>query len=154
MLLSAYSSSYGIITSALRFTNVYGAGMALKDSVIARLLRAAAQGSGIEIYGDGEQSRDYLYVTDAARAVELGLGLDHSEVVSIGGERSISMNDLYALTCEVTGVAIPAVHGAARPGEMPAVIVDMRHAHELGFQPELALREGLEAAWEDFKKTV
>jgi len=150
MLLSAYSGCYGIVTVALRFTNVYGAGMRLKDSVIARLLRAAKQGTGIEIYGDGEQVRDYLYVTDAARAVELGLGLGHSEVVSIGGERSISMNDLHALTCEVTGIAIPAPHTDARPGEMPAVIVDMAHAHELGFEPELQLREGLTAAWEDF----
>ena len=85
MLLAAYSASYGLMTVALRFTNIYGAGMQTKDSVIARLMRAASSGGGIQIYGDGEQVRDYLYVTDAARAIELGLALPKSDTVTVGG---------------------------------------------------------------------
>jgi len=133
MLLAAYGASYGIVTVALRFTNIYGAGMQTKDSVIARLMRAAASGGGIEIYGDGEQVRDYLYVTDAARAIELGLSLDKSETVTIGAASSVSMNVLHALACEATGVAIGAEHIPGKPGEMPAVIVDTSHATALGF---------------------
>jgi UDP-glucose 4-epimerase len=152
MLFSAYSASYGLKTVALRYTNVYGAGMQTKDSVIARLMRAALTGGGIEIYGSGEQLRDYLYVTDAARAIELGLTLDHSDVLTIGARESVSMNTLHALACEVTGVAIGAEHIPAKPGEMPAVIVDTSHAVSLGYSPEFSVRDGLAAAWADFKE--
>jgi UDP-glucose 4-epimerase len=153
MLLSAYSACYGITTVALRYTNVYGAGMQMKDSVIARLMRAGQSGAGIEIYGDGEQLRDYLYVTDAARAMLFGLGLEQPDTITIGGEESISMNTLHRHACEVTGVEIPATHIRARPGEMPAVIVKMDHAREMGFRTELSVRDGLQETWDDFKRT-
>lgn len=154
MLMSAYSASYGITTVALRFTNIYGAGMQLKDSVIARLMRAAMQEGGIEIYGDGEQLRDYLYVTDAAKAIELGLALEASDTLTIGGAKSISMNELIAFAREATGVEIGATHVEARAGEMPAVIVDTTHAHERGFRPEYDVLAGLQATWQDFLARV
>jgi UDP-glucose 4-epimerase len=150
MLLTSYGASYGIVTVALRFTNIYGAGMQTKDSVIARLMRAAASGGGIQIYGDGEQVRDYLYVTDAARAIELGLELPASDTVTIGAASSVSMNVLHQLACEATGVAIGAEHIPGKPGEMPAVIVDTSHATELGFACEYDVLDGLKATWADF----
>jgi len=150
MLLAAYSASYGIVTVALRFTNIYGAGMQTKDSVIARLMRAASSGAGIQIYGDGEQVRDYLYVTDAARAIELGLVLPKSDTVTVGAAASVSMNALFELACQATGVAIGAEHIPGKPGEMPAVIVDTAHASELGFVCEFDVLEGLKATWADF----
>jgi UDP-glucose 4-epimerase len=150
MLMSAYSASYGIICVALRFTNIYGAGMQTKDSVIARLMRAAASNGGIQIYGDGEQVRDYLYVTDAARAIELGLALPTSDTVTVGAASSVSMNVLYELACQATGAAIGAEHIPGKPGEMPAVIVDTAHATELGFTCEYDVLAGLQATWADF----
>ena len=151
MLLSAYSAAYGLITVALRFTNIYGAGMQTKDSVIARLMRAAQSGGGIQIYGNGEQLRDYLYVTDAARAIELGLTLVASDTVTIGAAESVSMNVLHQLACEATGVAIGAEHIDGKPGEMPAVIVRTSHAAELGFSCEYDVLAGLKATWADFR---
>jgi UDP-glucose 4-epimerase len=150
MLLSAYAASYAMTTVALRFTNIYGAGMQAKDSVVARMMRAALQGGGIDIYGDGEQLRDYLYVSDAVAAIELALGLEHADVLTIGFGASVSMNELYRLACEVTGVAIGARHVPAKPGEMPAVVVDISKAKAAGFMPRYGLREGLAATWEDF----
>lgn len=151
MLLSCYAASYGLRAVALRFTNIYGAGMQAKDSVVARMMRAALQGGGIDIYGDGEQLRDYLYVSDAVAAIELALGLDESDALTIGAGTSVSMNQLYRLTCEVTGVAIGARHVPAKPGEMPAVVVDIAHARSAGFAPRYTLRDGLAATWEDFQ---
>lgn len=150
MLFSAYAASYGFVTVALRFTNVYGAGMQVKDSVIARMMRAALAGGGIQVYGDGEQLRDYLYVTDAARALELGLSAPEATVLTIGGGESVSMNELLRLACEVTGVEIGKEHVAAKPGEMPAVVVDISKARAAGFVPDYPLRRGLEATWRDF----
>jgi UDP-glucose 4-epimerase len=152
MLLSAYSASYGITSVALRFTNIYGIGMQLKDSVIARMMKAALAGGGIEIYGDGEQVRDYVFVTDAVSSLLLGLELEASDVLTIGAARSVSMNVLHQLTCDATGVAIGAVHIAGKPGEMPAVIVDTSHAAARGFTPAFTLEDGLAATWEDFRK--
>ena len=153
MLLSAYAASYAMTTVALRFTNIYGAGMQVKDSVVARMMRAALAGGGIDIYGDGEQLRDYLYVTDAVAAIELGLGVAATDVLTIGFGTSVSMNELYRLACEVTGVAIGARHVPAKPGEMPAVVVDTAKARALGFAPRYTLREGLAATWEDFGRS-
>ena len=154
MLLSAYGASYGLVTVSLRFTNIFGAGMQAKDSVVARMMRAALLGGGIDIYGDGEQLRDYLYVTDAVAAVELGLSLPASDVLTIGAGESVSMNQLYALACEVTGVAIGARHVPAKPGEMPAVVVDTTRAKAAGFGPRYSLRDGLAATWEDFRASA
>jgi len=151
MLLSAYSASYGLKTVALRFTNVYGRGMQLKDSVIARMMRAALAGGGIQIYGDGEQVRDYVYVTDVTAAIELAIGLARSETLTIGAAESVSMNDLHRIACEVTGVDIGKEHVAAKAGEMPAVIVDNRRALSRGWRPEHDIRAGIMATWEDFK---
>ena len=72
MLLSGYAGAYGLRTPALRLTNVYGPGMRHKDSFIPRLMRAAAEGGGVEVYGDGLQRRDLVHVGDVARAFATG----------------------------------------------------------------------------------
>ena len=142
MLFSAYAASYGFTTVVLRFTNVYGAGMQSKDSVVARLMRCAVNGGTIQIYGDGEQRRDYVYVTDTVAAVEIGLALGRAETLTIGAGRSVSMNELWQTACAVTGVAIGADHVAAKPGEMPAVVVDTSRARSLGYAPAYDLAGG------------
>jgi UDP-glucose 4-epimerase len=151
MLLWCYSGSYGMQTAALRFTNVYGVGMQAKDSVIARLMKAALGGPPVPIYGDGEQRRDYVFVGDAVSAIELGLGVGEGEVMTIGAGSSVSMNELHAIASEVVGHEIPTVPSPAKPGEMPAVIVDTSHACSLGFNADYDLRRGLAATWEDFR---
>lgn len=154
MLLSAYSASYSITTVAMRFTNIYGIGMQLKDSVIARMMKAALVGGGIEIYGDGEQVRDYVFVTDAVSSLLLGLSLPQSNILTIGAARSVSMNVLHQLTCDATENTIGALHVAGKPGEMPAVIVDISRARSLGFSPAFTLEEGLRATWLDFRTSA
>ncbi|HUY06431.1 MAG TPA: NAD-dependent epimerase/dehydratase family protein [Acidimicrobiales bacterium] len=152
MLLSAYAASYSMTSVALRFTNVYGIGMQLKDSVIARMMKAALVGGSIEIYGNGEQVRDYIFVTDAVASLLLGLALDTSNVLTIGSARSVSMNALHRLACDATETEIGATHVAGKPGEMPAVIVDTSLARSLGFSPAFTLEEGLRATWLDFRR--
>jgi UDP-glucose 4-epimerase len=150
MLASAYSSCYGMAVACLRFTNVYGPGMATKDSVVARLMRAARDRGEVQIYGDGTQVRDYLFVDDAVAAIELALERGHSGPLTVGFGESVSMNQLHRLACEVTGVDIPARRVPARAGEMPAVEVDTSLARSLGFRPAVSLREGLAATWAYF----
>lgn len=150
MLCSAYAASFGLVTVALRFTNLYGPGMQDKDSVVARLMRAARAGGGIEVYGDGEQLRDYLYIDDACRALELALDLSAPTTLCVGLGRSVSMNELHRLACEATGRAIGKVHVPPKAGEMPAVVVDTSRLEALGLRPAVDLPEGLAATWRDF----
>lgn len=150
MLMSAYSTSFGLKAVALRFTNVYGRGMQAKDSVIARMMRAALAGTGISIYGDGTQVRDYVYVSEVVSAIQLAIELDQSELFVVGSARSLSVLELHRIVCDATGVEIPAEHVPANRGEMPAVIVDNSYAKSLGWRPEHDIVSGVDATWKDF----
>ena len=71
MLVSCYTAAYGIAGCALRFSNVYGPGMQHKDSFVPRLMRAARDGHGVQVYGDGTQIRDLIHVDDIVSALLL-----------------------------------------------------------------------------------
>lgn len=150
MLLSGYAGSYAIRCPVVRLTNVYGPGMAHKDSFVPRLMRAAASGGEVEVYGDGEQRRDLVFVEDVARAFTRAVETWPSGPVIVGGSRSYTVNDIVRTAREATGQAIATRRVAAKPGEMPAVVVDIARARELGFEPRVSLLEGLRSAWEDF----
>ncbi len=149
MLLAGYAGAYGLSTCALRFTNIYGPGMSGKDSIVARLLRAALAGGGIQIYGDGRQRRDYVHVDDVVAAVLAATTRTCTGPVIIGSGRSVTVLELVDAARRVTGCPLPAEHVAARRGEMPAVIVDLsRAAGVLGYRPAIGLVEGLRGAWQ------
>lgn len=150
MLLSSYAGSYDLPSVALRFTNIYGRGMHVKDSIVARIMRAAMASRPIQVYGDGEQRRDYLYVTDAVQSVLLGLTPGCPELLTIGSERSISVNQLLELAAEAVGSPVAAEHVAARKGEMPIVEVDTSRARGAGFAPRYSLERGLAETWDHF----
>jgi UDP-glucose 4-epimerase len=155
MLLAGYAGSYGISGAALRFTNVYGPGMAAKDSFVPRLMRAALAGDEVEVYGDGQQRRDLVHVSDVVQAVCSAWDREYSGTAIVGGGFSVSVLDMVSTVREVTGHALPARHVAAKAGEMPAVIVDIARARrDLGYAPRMGLRDGLTTVWEDFCRTA
>ena len=150
MLLSAYAGAYGMRTCALRFANVYGPGMRHKDSFVPRLMRAAAAGDGVRVYGDGTQLRDYVHVDDVVQAVTLAWRTDHLGPLVVGSGRSTSVNELIETARVVTGAPIPAEHTAPKRGEMPAVVLDISAARALGYRPRHDLASGLATVWPDF----
>jgi UDP-glucose 4-epimerase len=150
MLLSGYAGAFGLRAPMVRLTNVYGPGMGHKDSFVPRLLRAAATDSGVQIYGDGEQRRDLVHVHDAARAIVAAVDGWPTGPVIIGGNRSFTVNEIAQAARDATGKAIPATAVAAKPGEMPAVVVDITRARSRGFEPRVSLTEGMRSAWPDF----
>jgi UDP-glucose 4-epimerase len=144
MLLSCYNAAYGVRGVALRFTNVYGPGMSEKDSIVPRLMRVAANGSTFDVYGDGMQLRDYVNVSDVVAAILLGLrqpGL--SGPLVIGSGSSVSVLDLVELVEKVLGAELNVRRVPAKPGEMPAVIVDNSAALSWGWRPQVSLEDGL-----------
>ena len=155
MLMSAYTASYGLRCAVVRLTNVYGPGMQAKDSIVARLMRAIRLGATFEIYGDGTQVRDYVHVTDVVAAMRLGLLSDQwAGPTVIGSGTSLSVLEVVAAVEEVSGADVSVRHGAAKAGEMPAVIVDPSRAHAAGWSPRFpAFRDGLVGVWEEWSKT-
>ncbi|GAA1564780.1 NAD-dependent epimerase/dehydratase family protein [Kribbella sancticallisti] len=153
MLLSAYSGSYGLATAALRFTNVYGPGMAHKDSFVPRMMRAALAGEGVRVYGDGLQRRDLVYIDDVVAGVLLALETQYDGRAIIGSGDSVSVMDMLEAVRAVSGAAVPAEHVDAQAGEMPAVVVDVSaSAEKLGYRPTVTLKDGLARTWQYFRQ--
>ncbi|MEO3873744.1 NAD-dependent epimerase/dehydratase family protein [Nonomuraea sp. B12E4] len=150
MLLSAYSGVYGMRTSALRFANVYGPGMLHKDSFVPRLMRAAAAGQGVQVYGDGSQLRDYVHVDDVVQAMLLAWTEGHDGPLIVGSGTSVSVNELIEAARKATGAPIPVEQVPAKQGEMPAVVLDISAARALGYQPRHDLASGMATVWPDF----
>jgi UDP-glucose 4-epimerase len=153
MLMSAYTAAYGLRCAPLRLTNVYGPGMQAKDSIVARLMRAIRLGRTFEIYGDGRQVRDYVHAADVTAAVRLGLLDDRwAGPTVIGAGRSLSVLEVIQAVRDVTGAEFEVRHGPARPGEMPAVIVDSSAARAAGWTPQYSFEEGLAGVWAEWSR--
>jgi UDP-glucose 4-epimerase len=151
MLMSGYAGAYDMATCALRFTNVYGPGMSHKDSFVPRLMRAALNGDGVRVYGDGTQRRDLVFLDDVVRGIENAWDAEHVGRAIVGAGRSVSVLDLIDTVREVTGARIPVEHVPAPGGEMPAVVVNIaRSAETIGYRPAHSLADGLAATWQYF----
>ena len=151
MLIAGYAHAYGIAGTVLRLTNVYGPGMQDKDTLIARLMRAALAEGPIGIYGNGQQERDYVYIDDVVSAFTLALDHPWNGPVVVGSGTSMSVNRVHETAAEVCGVPIPIQRLEPRAGEMPAVRVDISRARAMGYSPAIALDDGLRAVWDDFR---
>jgi UDP-glucose 4-epimerase len=150
MLLSGYGASYGMQTCSLRLTNVYGEGMVHKDSFVPRLMRAALSGEYVQVYGDGTQRRDLVNAADVCRALTLAWDHEVEGPMIVGSGSSISVLDLVDAAREATGHELPVKHVEAKPGEMPAVIVSIDRARSIGYEPRVALVDGLRGVWHEF----
>jgi UDP-glucose 4-epimerase len=143
---SAFAASYGLPTTVLRFSNVYGPFSHHKGSVVATFLKAAAAGEPLVVFGDGEQTRDFVYVDDVARGIQLALEASLvGETFHLGTGREVS---LCALVAEVVRLfpegAVSVHHEPARRGEVVRSYADISRARRLlGYEPRVGLAEGL-----------
>lgn len=151
MLLSGYAGGYGMTTCSLRLTNVYGPGMAHKDSLIPRLMRAVRDDGVIEVYGTGEQRRDLVHVSDVVAGLLVAWRAGHVGPLIIGAGRSVSVLDIVDAVAKATGTPVRGEHVPAKPGEMPAVVVRIDRARALGYSPAMSLEDGLATVWDEFR---
>ena len=156
---SAYFHTFAIETVALRFGNVYGPGSAHKDSVVAAFLKRALAGKPLEVYGDGDQSRDFVFVDDLIEAIfraatRPGIG---GEVIQIATQTESTVNELAALITEVvrhgTGRTIGLKHHPERAGEVRRSFAAIsKAARLLDFMPRIALEEGVRRTFDYFRQ--
>jgi len=149
-----YKMQYGIDYVALRYSNVYGPRQDPhgEAGVVAIFCGRLLARQPCTIYGDGEQTRDYVYVGDVARANLAALNMTASGAFNIGTGIETSVNLLYRSLARIAGASDPPIIAAMRPGEQRrSVISPVRAATELGWRPEVTLAEGLERTFESFK---
>ncbi len=149
-----YQVQYGIRYVALRYANVYGPRQDPhgEAGVVAIFCGRLLNKQPVTIFGDGEQTRDYVFVGDIVRANLAALERDCSGAINIGTGIETSVNRLYDALAEVAGVAIAPNYEPARPGEqMRSVISPERAGRELDWRPQVALREGLSQTLRFFK---
>lgn len=147
---SAYARSYGVDTVCLRFGNVYGPGSVHKSSVVAKFIRQALDAETLEIYGDGTQTRDFIYIDDLIDAV-----LKAASVPGIGGEvfqiatnRETTVGEMTEQLVEILqdcGVKdIKVINGETRVGDVKRNFSDTSKAKQrLGWQTTENLSTGL-----------
>jgi UDP-glucose 4-epimerase len=148
--IRAYNRLYGTIHVALRFGNVYGPRQDPhgEAGVVAIFLGALARGEQAYVFGDGLQTRDYVYVGDVARATTAALGQEGG-VFNVGTGRPTSVVDLFTLCARVAGSDARAEHSPARLGELQRSVLDPElAARELGFRAMVELEDGLHATWD------
>ena len=147
---SAYQRTFGIETIALRFGNVYGPGSTHKSSVVAKFIKRAIDGQPLEIFGDGGQTRDFIYIDDlvsavlqAARADDVG-----GEIFQIATNRETTVAEMTERLVKVLQAAgiggVEVVHGETQLGDVRRNYSDTSKAHaRLGWQASTSLDEGL-----------
>ena len=148
--LRMFNRLYGSTHVALRYGNVYGPRQDPhgEAGVVAIFLGALAAGEQPRIFGDGHQTRDYVYVGDVARATVAALGQDGG-VFNIGTGRETSVLELYELCRRVTGSTLAAIEAPPRLGELQRSALDPElAATELGFTAMVELEDGLRATWD------
>jgi len=155
---SAFAASYSLQTTALRFSNVYGPNSWHKGSVVAKFIRQILDGEQLTIYGDGEQTRDFIHTKDISQAIYRSLTEDLEndfELFQLGTGEETSVNELYEIIEEkLAGYDIdsPGVaHGDERAGEILRSYADVSKAKEmLGYEPQVDLSEGIDETIEWF----
>jgi UDP-glucose 4-epimerase len=143
--LRVYRHLHGLEFTALALANVYGPRQDPlgEAGVVAIFAARLLADEACTVYGDGEQTRDYVFVDDCVdafvRAANRGDGL----LINVGTGVETSVNDLYATMASATGVVRPAQGAAARPGELQRSALDpTRAAIQLGWTPWTDLAEG------------
>ncbi len=157
---SAFWGSYGLKSICLRFSNVYGPFSYHKGSVIAKFFRRVQVGEPVTVYGDGGQTRDFVYVGDLEKAIATALQVEElpfGEAIQLGTGKETSINELVGLMRKVVGEEVfPSVdYQPSRPGEVLRNYVSIARANQyLSFVPTTTLEEGLKETWRWFKQEI
>lgn len=157
---SVFSRVYGLESVSLRYSNVFGPRQNRRSqyaSAIPRFITAFLAGEAPTIYGDGEQTRDFIYVENVvaanlAAATAPAAGVT-GQVFNIGGGDRISVNTLVREIQTLTGSTLEPVYAAPRPGDVRDSQADITRAQEkLAYKPVMPFQQGLQATVEWFRQ--
>lgn len=144
--LAVYEAVYGLPYVALRYANVYGPRQDPygEAGVVAIFSERLLGGEPAIINGDGEQTRDFIYVDDVVRANVLAVTTDLGGIYNVGTGLETSVNILYAHLAQHAGATLPPRHGPPKPGEQRRSVLDCRKLQAAAnWTPTVSLEEGL-----------
>ena len=151
--LRMYHDLYGINTTVLRFANVYGErqGASGEGGVVSIFCKLLAAGQGVQVFGNGEQTRDFVYAGDIAQALWRGSKLEGHHVINVSTQKETSVNELLAAFKEAVVREFPVHYGPVREGDIfRSVLANGRCLELLGFCPTMNLQEGVARTYADY----
>ncbi|OCC14674.1 UDP-glucose 4-epimerase [Dissulfuribacter thermophilus] len=158
---SAYYRTYGVETVALRFGNVYGPGSGHKSSVVAKFIKRALNSEELEIYGDGKQTRDFIYIDDLIEAIWLAaikknIGGEIFQIASNAETTVVELSEKLIGILKKYGVKdITVVHRRPRLGDVRRNYSSTTKARDLlGWTPQYELDKGLDLTVDYFLKKI
>jgi UDP-glucose 4-epimerase len=154
LYLGVYRATYGIPFTALRYSNVYGPRQDPhgEAGVVAIFCGRLLDGRPCTVFGDGKQTRDYVFVADVARANVLAAERRFDGPLNVGTAVETDVLELYGHLARAAGVSRPAEHAAARLGEQKRSCIDPGAAAvAIGWRPEVKVADGLARTFEWFK---
>ncbi|MGH2348004.1 MAG: NAD-dependent epimerase/dehydratase family protein [bacterium] len=149
------ASGAGLSAAVLRYANVYGPRQDPhgEAGVIAIFTRSMLDGRAPTIFGDGTQTRDFVYVGDVARANLLASASNVTETANIATGIETTVNDIYRTLARLTGFTAPPVHAPARKGDVYRIALDATRARTwLHWTPQIPLDDGLRRTVEWFTR--
>lgn len=146
--------------TALALANVYGprqepaSEVGLEGQVVAIFSRKMLGGRPCTIYGDGTQTRDFVFVDDVVTAFMAARERGSGQLVNVGSGIELTVNELYERLAELTGTRFEPIHSPPRPGELHRIVIDPTKAGEiLGWSPTVPLEDGLKQTVAWFRST-
>jgi len=146
---SAYHGSFGLNTIALRFGNVYGPRSGHKNSVMAKFIKQALQGETLTVFGDGTQTRDFIYIDDLVDAVVKASAAEAGgEVIQIATNKEHTVNEILEYLKEIFqrdyNISVTSTQAPPRKGEVMRSYSDISKARKLlDWEPSSDLKTGL-----------
>jgi len=153
MYLRAYRHLHGMDSMILRFANVYGPRQTVKGEagVVAIFFDLIRNGKAPMINGDGEQTRDFVFVTDVAESVVRAVEKGSVGTCNISTGKETSVNTLYGLMKGVSGTDVDAEYGPGKPGDERRVCLDPARAYEiLGWAASVSVDDGVRRTYESY----
>jgi UDP-glucose 4-epimerase len=153
-LTHLYTRNFGIPAVSVRYFTVYGPRQR-PDMAFARFMQALVDSEEIEVFGDGEQTREFTYVSDAVEGTVKAAGADVTgQVFNLGGGSRVTVNRVLSTLEDISRIKV-------RRQNLPAALGDPRHTgasinlarERLGWEPRVSLREGLTKQWQWFQET-
>ena len=149
-LCEYYQNDYGMETRVVRFHNVYGplgayeGGKEKSPAAICRKVAMAADDGDIEVWGDGEQTRSYMYIDDCVEGIHRVMRSDYSMPLNLGTDQMVSINQLVDLVSEIAGKRLHKRYDLTKPQGVRGRNSDNTRLREvLGWEPAISLRQGL-----------
>lgn len=155
--LRMYHDLYGLNTTVLRFANVYGErqGAGGEGGVVSIFCKLLAAGQGVTVFGNGEQTRDFVYAGDIAEALWRGSQLEGHHVINISTQKETSVNQLLAAFKQAVGREFPVQYALIREGDIfRSVLANGRCVELLGFCPAMNLQEGVARTYADYLQKI